>query len=40
MLDGDPDPPWEEAILRGEGSALYTDYCPCAVVMRLFVKLL
>jgi len=40
-----PDPPWKEAILRGEGAAerpivKYREYPPCAAAMRPFVKLL
>jgi len=43
VLERDPDPPWEVAILRGKGRPVvkYRDYRPCAAAMRPFcVKLL
>jgi len=42
MLDGSPDPPWKEAILRGKGRPIvkYRKYRSCMAAMRPFVKLL
>ena len=42
VLDRDPDPLWEEAILRGKGRPIvkYREYHPCAAAMWPFVKLL